>query len=373
MNIAVLNVGSGTVKIALAEVSGSAVRLVLRETVARARHSDDDLEDALCTALGKIRDVAGIEAVAHRVVHGGREFTRPVRIDESVERCLEALTPLAPLHNPPALAGIRVARRSLPDVPAIAVFDTAFHAERSEASFAYALPWNLAHTLSLYRYGFHGIAHAALLEALARARGRDPRSIDAVTLQLGSGCSACAIEKGRSVETSMGFSPLEGLPMATRSGDVDPSVVIHLLRQGHSLDAVEALLNRESGLRGLAGSPDMRDVLRAEGAGEPRAALASAVFVRRVVATVGAYLTLLDGGGSLVFGGGIGTHAAEVRWRVAEGLRAWDVALDRDRNLAGVPGRISKPGSREVYVFETEEEPLIARAAASLLGQSASG
>lgn len=370
MRIAVLNAGSVTVKVALVEVSGDEARPVFRETVDRP--GDERLEQALATALEKIRD-AEIEAVAHRVVHGGVEFTRPVRIDEAVERSLEELNPIAPLHNTPALEGIRLARRVLADVPAVAVFDTAFHAERSLASCLYALPWHLTHALSLYRYGFHGIAHASLLESLAETNHCDPRTIDAVTLQLGSGCSACAIANGRSVETSMGFTPLEGLTMATRCGNVDPAIVFHLVRQGYSLDDVEALLNRDSGLCGIAGSSDMRQVLEAEEAGDRRAALAVSVFIRRIVSTVGAYLTLLAGRGSLVFGGGIGTNSAQVRRRVAAGLRAWDVVLDPERNLGGALGRISKPGFRPVYVFETEEEPLIAREAASVLGQTVSG
>jgi len=367
MRIAVLNAGTGTVKLALVEVARGASRLLLRETVERAE--DEPSETAVLAALARLpRGDAG--AVAHRVVHGGSEFVRAVRLDDAVERALEALVPLAPLHNPPALEGIRLARRALPELPAVAVFDTAFHAGRAPASRLYALPRDVARAHALERYGFHGLAHAALLEALAHAQGADPGTVDAVTLQLGSGCSACAIEGGRSVETSMGFTPLEGLPMATRSGDVDPSIVIHLLRSGYTLDGVETLLNREAGFRGLAGSPDVRAVLRAEAEGDPDAALALGLFVRRVVATVGAYFTLLGGRGSLVFGGGIGTNSAEVRGRVAAGLAAWDVALDPERNRAGTPGLLSRPGSRPVFVFETQEEPLIAREAAALLGEA---
>lgn len=364
MKIAVLNAGTATVKAAVVDVSRAEAQTMFRATVEIPEK--ERLEDALLAALERIPRTE-LDAVAHRVVHGGMEFTRPVCIDESVERSLEGLNPLAPLHNPPALAGIRLARHIVPDVPAVAVFDTAFHAERSQVSHLYALPWHLARTLSLHRYGFHGIAHASLLQSLAQARNCEPRCIDAVTLQLGSGCSACAIENGRSVETSMGFTPLGGLVMATRSGDVDPGIVLHLVRSGYSLDAVESLLNRDSGLLGIAGSSDMRQVLRAEEAGERRAALAIDLFVRRIVATVGAYFTLLGGRGSLVFGGGIGANSPEIRKRVAAGLRAWDVALDPERNLGGATGRISKSGLRGVYVFETAEEPVIARAAASVL------
>ncbi|HEY5656207.1 MAG TPA: acetate kinase, partial [Myxococcota bacterium] len=198
--------------------------------------------------------------------------------------------------------------------------------------------------------------------------GRSPREVTAVTLQLGAGCSACAVAAGRSIETSMGFSPLEGLPMATRSGDVDPSVVLELLEQGRSADEVRELLTRQSGFAGLAGEADLRRVLAAEAAGSEPARVAVALFVRRSVATVGAYLTLLGGRGALVFGGGIGTHSADIRRRMAAGLAAWDVALDPQRNdTPGIRGRISAPSARPVYVFETDEERLIARSTYALL------
>jgi len=365
VDVATLNVGSGTVKAALAQVVGDGSRIVRRETI--AWREPDALGPALREALGRVVPDGRVAAVAHRVVHGGDAFTRPVRVDDEVERRLEALSALAPLHGPPALEGLRAARRALPGVPAVAVFDTAFHVARPRASRVYALPPDVAGPLGIRRYGFHGLAHASLLASLARASAAWPSSLDAVTLQLGSGCSACAIARGSPVETSMGFTPLEGLVMATRSGDVDPSVVLYLLRQGRSVDEVEALLNRGSGLRGLAGAADVRDVLRAEERGEERAALAMDVFVRRIVATVGAYLTLLDGRGDLVFGGGIGTHSAEVRRRIAAGLRAWDVTLDEPRHRADPTGRVSAPGSRAVWVFETDEESILAREAASVL------
>jgi len=361
MRIAVLNAGSATVKAALVEVDAGRAAL-------EGRHAEDvgpegDLRGAFHRALEAVgAEPGGVDAVGHRVVHGGARFTDPVAIDAVVEEALEALAPLAPLHNPPALEGVRVARERLPDAPAVAVFDTAFHAGRGPASFRYALPWKLADELGLYRYGFHGIAHAALAEALAEAEGIPRSEIHAVTLQLGAGCSACAVEGGRSVETSMGFSPLEGLCMATRCGDLGPGVVLELWRRGRSREEVEELLTRRSGLRGLAGSGDLREVLRAEEAGDARAAAAVALFVRRIVATAGAYLTLLGGRGALVFGGGIGAGSAEIRERVGRGLAAWDVALDPDRNAAGAPGRLSREGTRPVYAFETDEEQPIARA-----------
>jgi len=291
----------------------------------------------------------------------------PARIDAAVERAIDSLGCLAPLHNPLALEGFRVARERFPGRPMVAVFDTAFHANRPSESLRYPLPWEVCDSLDLFRYGFHGIAHASLAEALASAEGVHDGGVTAVTLQLGAGCSACAVEQGRSIETSMGFSPLGGLPMATRSGDLDPGVVLGLLRQGYGVEELEDLLTRGSGLRGMTGASDMRDVLRAEEAGDERAAVAVALFARRVVALVGAYFTLLEGHGALVFGGGIGTHSAEIRARVAAGLRAWNVDLDPDRNSSGAPGRISRDGTRPVYALETDEERLIARSARALV------
>jgi acetate kinase len=249
----------------------------------------------------------------------------------------------------------------------VAVFDTAFHAGRAPESMRYALPWELSDRLGLLRYGFHGIAHASLVESLAEACGCAMEAVTAVTLQLGAGCSACAVARGRSVETSMGFSPLEGLVMASRAGNVDATVVLELQRQGSTPEEVRDLLTRRSGLRGLAGDEDLRRVLAAGADGDERARVAVALFVRRIVATVGAYWTLLDGDGALVFGGGIGTGSAEIRRRVCDGLGAWGVALDAERNAGGA-GRISPAGSRPVFVFETDEEQLLARSASRVLG-----
>lgn len=366
MRIAILNAGSATVKAALAEVDGDGARVLQRSR--RTVSPDGEGSSAFSAALEEAGALAGpVDAVAHRVVHGGRDFTDPVRIDAAVERAIEKLTTLAPLHNPRALEGIRVAQRLMPERPMVAVFDTSFHARRAPESMRYALPWELSDALGLLRYGFHGVAHASLVESLAQERGCTPEAITAITLQLGAGCSACAVADGRSVETSMGFSPLEGLVMATRVGDVDPTVVLELQRDGRGLEEVRDLLTRRSGLRGLAGEEDLRRILTAEAAGDERARVAVALFVRRIVACVGAYWTLLAGEGSLVFGGGIGTGSAEIRQRVAEGLGAWNVALDVERNASGRAGRISTPGSRDVFVFETDEERLLARSAYAVL------
>ena len=366
MIVGVVNAGSATVKGALAEVQSGSVRVLWRATLSRNASRDPGV---LFTRLfdQMVAEQPVLHALSHRVVHGGQRFTRPVLIDPAVEQTLEGLSPLAPLHNPVALEGIRLARQRFSELSMVAVFDTAFHAQRAPESLRYPLPWTLADEVGLFRYGFHGIAHASLMTSLAQEQGIAAREVNAVTLQLGAGCSACAISRGRSIETTMGFSPLGGLPMATRSGDLDPAIVLELLRQGRTVTEVEDLLTRRSGLLGMAGSGDMRDVLAAEDRGDEHARVALALFVRRIVATVGAYFTLLDGHGGLVFGGGIGTHADDIRHRIAEGLKSWNVALDPERNSGGRRGRISMDGSRAVYVFDTDEEVLIAQGATRAL------
>ena len=355
--IAVVNTGSATLKLAQFDAGTGGLRE--RSGSTHEWRSPDDRDEAIERALRELGEPP--DMLGHRVVHGGSRFSDPVRIDAGVEQALEELVPLAPLHNGPALGAIRVARRVFSDTPAVAVFDTAFHAHRPEVSMRYALPREWHERFGFRRYGFHGIAHASLLQSYAAAAAQTQDEVSAVTLQLGAGCSACAIRNGRSIETSMGYTPLEGLVMATRSGDIDPAIVLRLAREGYAADEIDEQLNRHSGLAGLAGSSDMREVLVGAGQGDADARLALELFAYRLVLTIGAYLTLLEGNGAIVFGGGIGEHAPEVRARVADGLAAWNVALDPARNAAGGPGRISTGESRPVYVFETREEPMIAR------------
>ena len=357
MRIAVVNTGSATLKLAQFDAGTDGLRE--RSSDTHEWRSPGDREDAVERALRELGEPPAI--IGHRVVHGGPRFSDPVRIDAGVEQALEELVSMAPLHNGPALEAIRAARRAFPDTPSVAVFDTAFHARRPEVSMRYALPREWDERFGFRRYGFHGIAHASLLQSYAEAASQPLDAVSAVTLQLGAGCSACAIRNGRSIETSMGYTPLEGLVMATRSGDIDPAIVLTLAREGYTADEIDEQLNRRSGLSGLAGSSDMREVLKGAAGGDAGASLALELFAYRIVLTIGAYLTLLEGHGAIVFGGGIGQHAPEVRARVAEGLAAWNVALDSTLNAAGRPGRVSTGESRPVYVFETREEPMIAR------------
>lgn len=311
-----------------------------------------------------------IDAVGHRVVHGGERFRHPVRLAPQVVEEIERLSELAPLHNPACLAGIRAMHTLLGEsVPMVAVFDTAFHHTLPAYAATYAIPSALATRYHIRRYGFHGIAHASLVDGYARATGR--RSVDTrlVTLQLGNGCSASAIHHGRSIDTSMGFTPLEGLMMGTRCGDLDPALIPYLMRHASlSAAAVERLLNEEAGLLGVSGlSHDMRTLLSAA-EHDVRAALAIEMFCYRVRKYIGAYLAVLDGADAVIFGGGIGEHAPSIRGRICAGMEWCGLRLDPHRNAAavGLPAgsaaRISTDDARlAVYVVAADEETWIAR------------
>lgn len=298
--------------------------------------------------------------VVHRVVHGG-ELARPVFIDPDIEARIEACAPLAPLHNPPALATIRACRQRFgPSVPQLAVFDTAFFANLPLAARTYALPRELTRAHAIRRYGFHGIAHQALWRAWRDNTGRGGR---VVTLQLGAGCSAAAIADGRPLDTSMGFTPLEGLVMATRGGDVDPGLLLYLQRTA-SLDAaqMEAVLATQSGLLGMAGSADMRALLADD---SPDAALAVDVYCHRVRKVIGAYAAVLGGLDGIVFGGGVGEHASPIRARVLADLEWLGMRIDAAANgaAAGPASRISAAGSAcQAWVCAVDEAGELVRA-----------
>jgi acetate kinase len=313
-----------------------------------------------------------INAVGHRVVHGGDRYVEPTLITEQVEAGIDRLAELAPLHNPSCLAGIRGARAILGSaLPMVAVFDTAFHQTMPEVARRYALPAELTERHRIRRYGFHGIAHASLAAGYAEATGRPLERTRLITMQLGNGCSAAAIAQGRSVETSMGFTPLEGLVMGTRSGDVDASIVSYLSeREKVEASEVERWLNERSGLLGLSGrSNDMRELLRAaEQEQDKRAEFAIDLFCYRVRKYLGAYLAVLGGADAIVFGGGIGENAPEIRDRICKKMEWCGLRLDPDFNRAAIglaPGRaakISVDGSRlAAYVVAADEETWIAR------------
>jgi acetate kinase len=354
--------GAATFEVTTPDAGRSTTRVEIRDHAHALRLLFDHLSGSL----------RRIDAVGHRVVHGGDRFMEPTVITEQVEAGIDALAELAPLHNPSCLAGIRGAKAVLgAGVPMVAVFDTAFHQTMPPVAKAYALPRELATRHRIRRYGFHGIAHASLAAGYAEATGRSLERARLITLQLGNGCSVTAIAGGQSVETSMGFTPLEGLVMGTRSGDVDASVVSYLCEREKVEPAeIERWLNERSGLLGLSGrSNDMRELLRAaEQEKDQQAQFAIELFCYRARKYLGAYLAVLGGVEAIIFGGGIGENAPEVRTRVCRGMEWCGLRLDEARNraavglAAGQAARINQDGaSLEAWVVAADEETWIAR------------
>jgi acetate kinase len=322
-------------------------------------------------ALDAAGVLEGLVGVGHRVVHGGPEFTEPVVVDDEVVDAIHALDALAPLHNPANAEGMARAAEAFPGVPNVAVFDTAFHRTIPEAAHTYAVPRSWRERHHVRRYGFHGTSYAYVSRRTAGLLGRPVEDLRMVLLHLGNGASACAVDRGRSVETSMGLSPVEGLVMGTRSGDVDPALGGYLARvAGLDAEDYDRAINRESGLLGLAGASDFRTVLSGTDDGEVDARLAVDVTVHRLVKYVGAYAAVLGGIDALVFTAGIGEHAHPLRRAVMERLGALGVRADHAANETGPEERrISAPDSAvEVWVVPTDEEREIARETLRLLG-----
>lgn len=315
--------------------------------------------------LGVLENREDITAIGHRVVHGGETVTRPVLIDENVKDVIKACFSLAPLHNPPNMAGIEASEQLFPGVPNIAVFDTAFHQTMPPEAFLYAVPYELYEEHGVRRYGFHGTSHHFVAQAAAELLGEPFDKVKLITCHLGNGCSMAAVRGGKVEDTTMGMTPLEGLVMGTRCGDIDPAVVIRLAELGRSPAEIDKLLNKQSGLLGVSciGSSDMRDVIKAADEGNERADRALKMFVRRIVKYVGAYFTLLDGA-HVVFTGGIGEYSVPIRERVVSRLEALGIRLDKERNQGcqGTPGVISTDDSRwKALAVPTNEELMIGR------------
>ena len=325
MRILVVNAGSSSLKLRLL---GSDDALLSDVELAADGGAFDETE-----AGSLLRDVEGVDAVGHRVVHGGDRFTHAVRIDDEVLADLESLVDLAPLHQPPAIAGVKLVSRVLPGVPSIACFDTAFHAGMPPAAATYAVPREWRERFGARRYGFHGLSHAYASRRAAELLGLQPGQLRVVTCHLGAGASLAAVRKGASLDTTMGFTPLEGLVMATRSGSVDPGLVLWLQRhRGLTEPELNDALEHRSGLLGLSGSADMREVLRAARAGDPAGTLGLAVYVHRLRAGVAAMAAAMNGLDALVFTGGVGEHASEVRADAASGLGFIGVVVDPGLN-----------------------------------------
>jgi acetate kinase len=363
--VLVLNAGSSSVKYRLLEPeTGRRVTGGTEERVEDPGQAVDHVVDTLGEAL---RGDGGIAAVGHRVVHGGERFTTPTVVDDDVLAAIEELAVLAPLHNPAATAGIRAARAALPGVPQVAVFDTAFHATLPPPAATYAVSARWRELYGVRRYGFHGTNYAHVVKEAARLLRRDVRDLNLVALHLGNGASACAVRGGVSVDTSMGLTPLAGLVMGTRSGDVDPSVPGYLVRvAGLAPEQVDDALEHRSGLLGLAGVSDMRDVLARRADGDSAAALAFDTYCYRVRSYVGAYQAVLGRLDAIVFTGGVGEHAVPVRATALAGLEAFGIAVDPARNAAaGEAARFVSPGGSRVpvLVVPADEELEIGRQA----------
>ncbi|BCB81678.1 acetate kinase [Phytohabitans flavus] len=353
MKILVLNSGSSTVKYRLYD--GDAV--VDKGLVDRVTD-----HDAALAEVTQRLDLSGLDGVGHRVVHGGGSFSEPTLVTGGVVQAVRELIPLAPLHNPANLAGIEVARKLLPGVPQVAVFDTAFHRTLPEEASTYAIDHELAQRHAVRRYGFHGTSHAYVSRRTAALLGSPLETVNTITLHLGNGASACAVEGGRSVATSMGLTPLEGLVMGTRSGDIDPGVLVYLARNAAmSVDDLDDMLNHRSGLQGLAGVGDMREVLSRRAAGDHAATLALAVYCRRIKEYVGAYYALLGRLDAIAFTAGVGERAAAVRAESLAGLSRLGIEIDTERNERVEEGIISPDGAPvAVFVVPTDEELEIA-------------
>ncbi len=305
-----------------------------------------------------VEHFSSLDAIGHRVVHGGESFREVTLIDEEVIAKIQELIPLAPLHNGANLEGILVSRKKAPSVPQIAVFDTAFHASMPKESYLYALPYEMYEKHKIRRYGFHGSSHAYVMKQAAKVLGKEPKELNLITLHLGNGSSACAIQNGVSVDTSMGFTPLEGLMMGTRCGDIDPAIVLYLQRELKlSLIETDNLLNKHSGLLGVCGKIDLREILASE---DERSRIALEMLVRRIKKYVGAYFAILGHLDAIVFTGGIGQNASFVREKVLGDLGLMGIELDLEANGKNAQ-RISKDSSRvEVLVLPTNEELEIA-------------
>jgi len=389
MNILVINCGSSSIKYQLINRGKRKVLTKgLLEKIGKANSSqihyiggkvvkkqdevanyEEGLRSILALLLDKkrgvIKDASEISAVGHRVVHGGEDFFHSILIDDEVIKTIKSYISLAPLHNPPNLAGIKAARSLLPDVPQVAVFDTAFHQTLPGKAFLYALPYQYYEKYKIRRYGFHGTSHRYIAERAAKFLKKPLKELKIITCHLGNGCSITAIDKGKSIDTSMGFTPLEGLVMGTRCGDIDAAAVLFLMEKENFTTAqMDNLLNKQSGLLGISGiSNDLREVQKWVVKGDQRAKLALEVFPYRIKKYIGAYSAVLGGLDALIFSAGIGENEANIRDEICQRLEFLGVYLDKNKNRARSKASrfISTESSpAKILVIPTNEEEMIA-------------
>lgn len=390
MKILVLNSGSSSLKYKLfdmnteqALISGHVDGIGLDRCLVKIKVGDNEEEkkelvkdhvDAVMLAFKSlkqkkiIKNYNEIDALGHRVVHGGEKYSKPTLIDEKVIKEIERLFDLAPLHNPPNLAGILACRKMLPKTPQVAVFDTAFHQTMPPEAYLYGLPYNLYEKYKIRKYGFHGTSHKYVSEQAIKLLGKRESRI--ITCHLGNGASLTAIKNGKSIDTTMGFTPMDGLVMGTRVGEMDSDIPLYLIKdKGFKLSEVEDILNKKSGLLGISGlTQDVRDLRKASLKGNKRAKLALSLFAFRIAFFIGGYTALLRGLDALVFSAGIGEHAWHVRRDICRYLSSFGVELDEKLNKKNVAVIVSKPSSKvKVYVIPTNEELQIARETQELI------
>jgi acetate kinase len=389
MNVLVINCGSSSLKYQLIEMKsekllakGLVERIGIEGSILTHKPEGKDkaviqqpmkdhtdaiklvLEALVNKTHGVINDMSEIAAVGHRVVHGAEKYASSVLINDDVMKALEECTHLAPLHNPPNLIGINACRALMPKTPMVAVFDTAFHQTMPDYAYMYALPYELYKEKGIRRYGFHGTSHRYVSEVAAQMLGKDIKDCRIVTCHLGNGASVAAVNGGKSVDTSMGFTPLEGLVMGTRSGDLDPAIITHLIETGMSEKEVNNILNKKSGVYGLSGvSSDFRDIEKAAEEGNDRAKLALDVFYYRVKKYIGSYIAAMGGADAIVFTAGLGENSPETREEVTKGMEFMGVEIDTEKNkFRGRQEDISTPGAKiKTLVIPTNEELMIAR------------
>ena len=399
MKILVINAGSSSMKFTLFEMDSDAVlakgvferlgydnpNLIYKRADGYKFEGEIYVKDhvgafkEICNKLvaaegGVIKDLSEIDAIGHRVLHGGEKITAPVVVDENVKAIVRECFPLGPLHNPANLAGIEACEEAMPGVPNVGVFDTQFHQTMAPEAYLYAIPYEYYEKYGIRKYGFHGTSHHYVTLATAKFLNKPVEETNIITCHLGNGCSMAAIKNGKVVDTTMGLTPLEGLMMGTRSGDMDPAAVLRMVDLGATTKEIDTVLNKKSGLFGIGGigTGDMRDMLAAAEQGNERAALAVKMFVRRIVKYIGSYFVLVGNCDAISFTGGIGEFSVQIRKMVIDGLAALNIFVDDERNAAcfGKAGVISTDASAfKAIVMPTDEELMIARTTQKVLGK----
>ncbi len=375
MKILVLNSGSSSLKFQLFDMSKQQMLTSgLLEQVTDHQQAIASMEEMLSNS-GCLKSVSELDGIGHRVVHGGEDFHDPVLINDQVLDAIEKLIPLAPLHNPANLTGIKIARMRAPDVPQVAVFDTSFHQNIPEQAYIYALPYTLYEKYKVRRYGFHGTSHRYVAQQaadyMAKKWGKNPAELKLISLHLGNGTSAAAIENGQSIDTSMGMTPLEGLVMGTRCGDIDPAIPFYLAREtGMSIQELDDLLNKQSGLKGICEENDMRTIVQLAEQGDYRSELAINIFCYRIKKYIGAYMAALNGIDAIIFTGGIGENSSLIRERACANLQYLGIEINTEKNRQHCRKiqEIQNDSSRiKILVIPTNEELEIAMQSAHIV------